>query len=346
MKVMGTQNHRITFFALTAALLVLCANLARAQTFTPESMLATGPYWSPDGGKLAFSAAYNGNYDIYVINLRRNTREQVTDHPANELYPSWSPSGQNLAFYSDRESFIPPHPPDTIIYNVRGLYETYARDGYKPSWSPDGNTILAHLRSERGNYEIYSMNRRGRERKPLTWNLGTDVHPRFSPDGNQIVFVSDRDNQPEIYVMDADGKNQVRLTNSRAYTIDPVWSPDGSKIAYISNASGFFDIYVMNRDGSNKTRLTKALAYDLSPTWSPDGTELLFSTDRNGGIFDLFVMDADGSNLRQITTGQSNEHYGAWSPDGQTIAYLTTLDGQTELFLLSLSSGNKRKLTR
>jgi Tol biopolymer transport system component len=247
-----------------------------AQTYTPES-LHTGPYWSPDGNNIAFSAAYGpGGYNIYTVNLWTRDMQQVTDHPSNDLYPSWDPHGRNIAFYSDRENTVGPFPPDTVIYNVRGLYETYARDGYRPSWSPDGRTIIAHFRGEKGNYEIYTMNRRGLNRKPLTDNMATDVHPKLSPDGSKIVFVSDRDHQPEIYVMDVDGSNQTRLTHSTSYDLDPVWSPDGSQIAFISNRLGHFDIFVMEADGSNIRRLTNNPSFDISPVWSPDGERFFF----------------------------------------------------------------------
>ncbi len=339
------RSHSIHLL-LIIILQVLTSSVSNAQSYNPESVLATGPYWSPDGQKLAFSAAYEGNYDIYVIDMGDNSREQITNHPANDLYPSWSPNGRNIAFYSDRESSVLPHPPDSIVYKVKGLYETYTRDGYKPSWSPDGRTILAHLRSERGNYEIYTMNERGRNRQPLTWNLATDVHPRFSPGGDKIVFVSGRNTQPEIYVMNVDGSQQTRLTNSSAYTLDPVWSPDGDKIAYISNITGFFDIFIMQADGNNKRRVTKAMAYDISPVWSPDGSRILFSSDREKGIFNLFVLDLNKKSLRQLTHGGSNKYYGSWSPDGGKIAYLSSGDNGTEIYVISADGSHQRKLTR
>ncbi|MDX1638157.1 MAG: hypothetical protein R3281_09320 [Balneolaceae bacterium] len=340
---------RFLSFCIWCVLVVLQFALteeSRAQSYNPDQVLATGPYWSPDGQKVAFSASYFGNFDIYVINLIDGERERITEHPANDLYPSWSPDNHHIAFYSDRESEVPPHPPDTIIYKIKGLYETYARDGYKPSWSPDGNTILAHLRSERGNYEIYTMNREARDRKPLTWNLASDVHPRFSPDGSKIVFVSGRDAQPEIYRMNADGSGQQRLTYSKAYSLDPVWSPDGKQIAYISNLSGFFDVYTMQADGSGKKRITRSSAYDISPVWSPDGSRILFSSDRENGIFNLFVMNADGSNVKRLTAGEGNEYYGSWSPDGRQIAYLSTREGTTNLYVIRADGSWQRQLTR
>lgn len=333
-------------FLVVIAFWFVSSRISNAQTYTPESQLATGPYWSPDGLKLAFSASYNGNYEVYVLNLVDNSKERITDHPANDLYPVWSPNGLDIAFFSDRKSHIPPHPPDTIVYNIRGLYETYARDGYLPSWSPDGKAILAHLRSERGNYEIYTMDKRARNRTSLTWNMATDVHPRFSPNGKKIVFVSDRDFQPEIYIMNADGTGQKRLTFSPAYTIDPIWSPDGHQIAYISNASGFFDIYVMNADGSKKRRLTDTPSYDISPVWSPDGKQILFASDREDGVFNLFIMDIYGDNIRRLTSGEGNEYYGSWSPNGREIAYLTTREGQTQLHLIRADGTKSKRLTR
>lgn len=334
-------------FSLVLILLgTLCLpDLTYAQLYTPE-IKHNGPYWAPDGYNIAFSALYgSGGYNIYTVNLWNRELTQVTDHPANDFYASWSPNGRNLAFYSDRENTTGPFPPDTVIYKVQGLYETYARDGYRPSWSPDGRTIVAHFRGEKGNYEIYRMNRRGKDRVPITDNLATDVHPKFSPDGSKIVFVSDRDYQPEIYVMNADGSGQTRLTNSSSYDLDPIWSPDGKKIAFISNRTGFFDVFVMNADGSNKLRLTSSPAYDISPVWSPDGKQILFSSNRNG-FFDLYVMDSDGSNLKQLTSAESHEYYGSWSPDGYRIAYMSTETGEAQVYVMLADGSRKRQLTR
>lgn len=314
------------------------------QTYSPQS-LHSGPSWSPDGRMVAFSAAYTGRYDIYAIDIWNGERTRVSDHPANDLYPTWAPNGQQIAFYSDRPNEHGPFPPDSIVYNVRALYETYARDGYRPSWSPDSRTIAAHFRGEKGNYEIYLMNHRGRDRRPITDNLATDVHPKFSPDGGKILFVSDRDNQPEIYVMNADGSEQTRLTNSPSYDLDPVWSPDGEKIAFITNRLGFFDIFVMDADGSNKIRLTHTPSIDMAPVWSPDGEKILFSSNRYG-YFDIFVMDADGSNVERLTESEYHEFYGSWSPQGSRIAYLSTEHGDPHVFVMNANGTRKRQITR
>lgn len=331
-------------FVLYALSFFLKATQLIAQTYTPHS-LHTGPSWAPNGHVIAYSAAYHGTYDIYTVDIWTGERTRVSDHPANDLYPAWAPNGRWLAYYSDRPSEFGPFPPDSIVYNVRGLYETYARDGYRPSWSPDGQIIAAHFRGEKGNYEIYLMDRRGRDRRPITDTWATNVHPKFSPDGSKIVFVSDRDMQAEIYVMDADGGNQTRLTNSPAFDLDPVWSPDGNKIAFMSNRLDSFDIFVMNSDGSGMRVLASSPSIDMAPVWSPDGQKILFSSNRYG-YFDLFVMDNDGSNLIRLTSSEFHEFYGTWSPQGSRIAFLSTEYGQPHLFVMNASGARKRQLTR
>ena len=315
-----------------------------AQSYTPRS-LHSGPSWSPGGYKIAYAASYSGNFDIYTIDIWSREREQISDHPANDMYPAWSPNGARLAFYSDRPTEFGPFPPDTVIYNVKGLYETYARDGYRPSWTPDSRTIAAHFRSEKGNYEIYTMNSRGRNRKPITDNNATDVHPKFSPDGSKILFLSDRDYQPEIYVMNADGSNQKRLTNSPSYDLDPVWSPDGKQIAFISNRLGPFDLFVMDADGSNLRVLTQSPSIDIAPVWSPDGLKILFSSNRSG-YYDLYTIDADGKNLTRLTSAEHHEFHGIWSPRGSRIAYLSTEPGELHLFVMNADGSRKRQLSR
>jgi TolB protein len=334
------------FSLLLAVLLLfgLSPNWLSAQSYTPKS-LHSGPSWSPSGNRIAYAASYGGNFDIYTIDIWTGEREQISNHPSNDMYPAWSPNGTRLAFYSDRRTEIGPFPADTVIYNVKGLYETYARDGYRPSWEPKNRTIVAHFRSEKGNYEIYTMNSRGRNRVPITNNNATDVHPKFSPDGKKIVFLSDRDYQPEIYVMDADGSNQTRLTNSPSYDLDPVWSPNCEQIAFISNRLGPFDLFIMDADGSNMRVLTQSPSIDIAPVWSPDGSKILFSSNRNG-YYDLYTIDADGNNLTRLTSAEHHEFYGIWSPHGSRIAYLSTEPGELHLFVMNADGSRKRQLSR
>ncbi len=83
------------------------------------------------------------------------------------------------------------------------------------------------------------MNADGKNQKNITQGpLADDLDPSWSPDGERIAFVSDRDGHREIYVMDADGKNQKNLSNNDFDDWGPSWSPDGKRITFVSDRVG------------------------------------------------------------------------------------------------------------
>ena len=101
-----------------------------------------------------------------------------------------------------------------------------------PSWSPNGNEI-AFSRSENNSpLQIYIMDSRGGNARPISGDHFNDRHPAWSPDGRRIAFVHARAlGQPAVYTMNADGENRVRLADCHADS-RPTWSPDGTQIVY------------------------------------------------------------------------------------------------------------------
>lgn len=155
-----------------------------------------------------------------------------------------------------------------------------------------------------GNWEIYSMAGDGSNLVNLSNNAADDFDPAWSPDGSQIAFVSNRENEVPgqfIYVMNADGSNVNQLTLEDGSDL-PDWSHDGSTLTYTSNG----DIYIIKTDGSGKSiNLTNTPENEHHSSWSPDGSMLLFtsSDDKNQNIY---VMNPDGSNVTQITDNGQN----------------------------------------
>jgi len=95
----------------------------------------------------------------------------------------------------------------------------------------------------------------------------SDYSPIWSPDGQKILFLSDRDGNLEIYVVNEDGKGIKNLTKNKATDYNPVWSPDGSQIVFTSERDGNPELYVMNSDGTGVTRLTSQPGNDYSNAW-------------------------------------------------------------------------------
>jgi tetratricopeptide (TPR) repeat protein len=170
----------------------------------------------------------------------------------------------------------------------------------------------------------------------LTNNIVTDWQPHYSPDGEHVIFASNRDGNFEIYVMNADGTEPSRLTNNSTEDLTPVWSPDSSKIAFVSKRDGNDEVYVMDADGSNQTNLTRHPSADSRPTWSPDGKRIAFVSNRDGqsDSYDIYSMRADGSEPTRITADPAFDGDPAWSPDGKRIAFASNRTGNFEIFLM------------
>jgi tricorn protease-like protein len=217
--------------------------------------------------RIAFLSDRDGNYEIYVMDADGSNQMNLTDNPAYDWEPAWSPDGTRIAFASQRDG-------NWEIYvmgadgSIPAILTDNPADDWGPAWSRDG-TRIAFMSDRDGNREIYVMDADGSNPVRLTDNPATDEHPAWSPDGTRIAFMSQRDGNWEIYVMDADGSNQMNLSNNLASDVHPAWSPDGTRIAFVSTRDGNWEVYVMDADGSNPVRLTDNPAYDYSPTWSP-----------------------------------------------------------------------------
>lgn len=180
----------------------------------------------------------------------------------------------------------------------------------------------------------------------LTDNQVLDSHPRFSPDGQRITFVSQRDGIDEIYVMNADGSSQTRLTDDPGYDGFPTWSPDGRHIAFRSDRDGDHDIYVINADGSNERPLTDNPRDDFEPAWSPDGRRIVFQSGWLKVDGDIYVVSADGSGLTRLTDSPAEDWSPIWSPDGQCIAFHSDRDGEAEGFDIYVMNADGSALTQ
>jgi Tol biopolymer transport system component len=91
-------------------------------------------------GKIAFQSFRNGSFEICIMDANGNNQRNVTNHPAMDMYPTWSPDGDRIAFVSDREGNFDIYVTDLDGKNVVNLTRSPFRD-FEPAWSPDGKQI-------------------------------------------------------------------------------------------------------------------------------------------------------------------------------------------------------------
>ena len=157
-------------------------------------------------GRIVFASLRDGNFEIYVMDADGGNQDNLTNHPAYDRLPDWSPDGQKIAFSVDhREDHIDVMDADG---NNREKLEDQARH---PSWSPDGKQI-AFVSWRDGGDEIYVIGVGGQGRKRVTRNLAPKQYPSFSPDGRRIAYEDGHDGLFfHIYVVDADGGDRKKL---------------------------------------------------------------------------------------------------------------------------------------
>jgi TolB protein len=229
------------------------------------------PTWSPDGRWIAYVSdrsrpGNDGAYDIYVMHPNGTGLRRVTHDRWVDDQPAWSPDGKRIVFQSSRASGTY----GISIINVNGTgYRRLTRNqGAVPAWSPDGTTIVYQrynpVAGTSGIDELWLMNLDGSNQRQLTFPPqhreiasynGHDQTPKWSPDGDEIVFARFYRGRTDIYAIRPDGIGLRRLTDQAGQHTWPTWSPDGKRIAFVTVRRRKAAIYSMKPDGSDQKRL-------------------------------------------------------------------------------------------
>jgi Tol biopolymer transport system component len=167
--------------------------------------------------------------------------------------------------------------------------------------------------------------------------------------GKQIVFQSSRvaGGDSELYAVAPDGTGFKRLTTYAGADTDPAVSPNGKKIAWAEYVGGQgMDLFVMRSDGTGKVRVTTTPGIDeADPAWSPDGKVLTYEIRDASGHLQVASIKPSGKGFKQLTHGAGDSRDPAFSPDGTRIAYISTVDGPQDLYVMGKDGSMPQRLT-
>jgi TolB protein len=184
------------------------------------------PSWSPDGQKIVFASNRSGNYNLYILDVNTKSVERLTEDAFDDRYPDWSPKDDLILFQSNRKSSA-----DIFSVSVKTLLVTQitkhnATYSGHPVWSPNRLAYLHEVILYEGRSGIATRDFPNGQYQTIVDMSNSSLWPAWSPDGSQIVFVSNRDGQMDIYIIDKDGAAIYRLTNDSAIESEVDWTAE------------------------------------------------------------------------------------------------------------------------
>ena len=175
-----------------------------------------------------------------------------------------------------------------------------------------------------------------------------DQHPRWSPDGRRIAFLSSRGGNFDIYVMDADGTNVSRITDHPANDFDPQWMPDGQSLIFSSERDSRSDLYRVWLKDKKIDRLTSHfVGRAIMPNVSPDGTSVAFAAQTLQRLqfweFQVHVLDLASGKTRALGNS-GGACWPSWSPNGRQLANVLLAKEPSVIQVRDADGTNAREL--
>lgn len=224
--------------------------------------------WSPDGQQIAFHSDLNGDWDLYLLRVDDGSVHQLTDSAGDEVLFAWSPDGDTGVFSmgnTDDVEMLSIYMMDMSTSETQQL--TFAdsiattlqeAEDTLPPLSATA-TALAMPPGQRG------------VPTPSAPMIIQDWHPSFSPDGEYIVFATERNSfYDNIFVMRSDGEEITAITNTYFTDHNPIWSADGEYIVFASDRDIIMQIFAYSLQDGSVRQITYLDAETDAPAWRPN----------------------------------------------------------------------------
>ncbi|GEM_PF-1684489 len=295
-----------------------------------------------------------------LLNLTFN-HKTVQNKPSDDLYPTWSPNGESIAFTSNRSGKY-----EIWLMKVDGsdcrqltTFKGVGSVATSPAWYPNSLSIVFSAKKDaKSTFDIWRINIDGGGLRNLTYflNESDEKDPSWSPDGSRIVFASNRgaEGQYRLYTIDSRSfdtnvrdANITLLPDQMGNNYHPVWSPNGTSIAFVSDRAGKRNIWMIPFPGSKAVKLTNGQD-DAFPSWSLDG-KIIYYSSREGSTTSLSSIPATGGSPTTLLHWIGYNTFDpecSRKPELNRMLFVSNRDGNNDIWLSSLRDIEPPYLTR
>ncbi|MCL2390208.1 MAG: Tol-Pal system beta propeller repeat protein TolB [Endomicrobia bacterium] len=192
--------------------------------------------------------------------------------------------------------------------------------------------------------ELYIIDYDGYNLRRLTKDNKLNILPRWSPDGEQIIYTSYLYNNPDLFALNLVKNRRGIISKFQGLNSAANFSPDGERIVLTLSRGKYPNLFLISKTGELIRRMTEGTHIDTSPSYAPNGQEIVFISDRPG-YPQLYIMNVDGGNMRRLTTSGFSDSP-AWSPRGDKIVFtMRQPKGNFDLYVYDLPTTKITKIT-
>ncbi len=326
-------------------------NIAGGQGTPVDAERSGDAVWSPDGKWLAFQGTVKEKSGLYVVAsdghapvFLADMQSTNTPLPGTGADITWSPDSNRIAFVSAVSGPEEKQASGDPVVITRYLY--------RPDFS-EGNSRF----SDNRRLHIFVVDRNGGTPNALTSGNFYEHSIEWSPDGSEILFISNREPDQDqffnydIFALCVLDKSVRRLTSTENAEYEPHWSPDGKKIVYLGTKRGLTDlettmedthVWTMNADGSNRRELGTSIDNrQLQANWSSDG-RFVYTTVEERGEIHLYRLPAEGGTPQRVIGDRGT--VGAYSESKAGLIYVFASPTDSGDFYVT-RNGTEQRLT-